>query len=158
MAKIYTVESPARIHLGFMELDNTAPRLFGSAGLAINKFRNKQKIELSKKFEVFCNDQEIKAKIQNIIKLFSQSYKIKKCRLTVIDFIPLHRGLGSGTQIALMFTPHSDRPTAFGVLCSHTRGARSSRSSCEARTRSASCRARRWKRSMGGSTSTRPTS
>ena len=29
MAKIYTVESPARIHLGFMELDNTAPRLFG---------------------------------------------------------------------------------------------------------------------------------
>ena len=43
MAKIYTVESPARIHLGFMELDNTAPRLFGSAGLAINKFRNKQK-------------------------------------------------------------------------------------------------------------------
>ena len=101
MAKIYTVESPARIHLGFMELDNTAPRLFGSAGLAINKFRNKQKIELSKKFEVFCNDQEIKAKIQNIIKLFSQSYKIKKCRLTVIDFIPLHHGLGSGTQISL---------------------------------------------------------
>ena len=75
MAKIYTVESPARIHLGFMELDNTAPRLFGSAGLAINKFRNKQKIEISKEFEVFCNDQEIKAKIQNIIKLFSQSYK-----------------------------------------------------------------------------------
>ena len=49
MAKIYTVESPARIHLGFMELDNTAPRLFGSAGLAINKFRNKQKIEYKQK-------------------------------------------------------------------------------------------------------------
>ena len=101
MTKIYTVESPARIHLGFMELNNTAPRLFGSAGLAINKFRNKQKIELSKKFEVFCNDQKVKTKIENIIKLFSQSYNIKKCKLTVIDYIPLHQGLGSGTQISL---------------------------------------------------------
>ena len=30
--------SPARIHLGFLELDQTLPRFFGSLGLTVSNF------------------------------------------------------------------------------------------------------------------------
>ena len=101
MKKSFTIDSPARLHLGFMELNNSNPRVFGSIGLAITNFKFEQTIQLNKYFDVVCNDKSIKLRIEKIIKLFSKNYKIKKCRLTVSDFIPLHKGLGSGTQISL---------------------------------------------------------
>ncbi len=101
MEKSFTIDSPARLHLGFMELNDTNPRVFGSIGLAITKFKFKQTIQFNKNFDVICNDKNIKLRIEEIIKLFSKNYKIKKCRLTVSDFIPLHKGLGSGTQVSL---------------------------------------------------------
>ena len=101
MKKSFTIDSPARLHLGFMELNNSNPRVFGSIGLAITKFKFKQTIQLNKDFDVICDDKSIKLRVEEIIQLFSKNYKIKKCRLTVSDFIPLHKGLGSGTQVSL---------------------------------------------------------
>ena len=101
MEKSFTIDSPARLHLGFMELNDTNPRVFGSIGLAITNFKFKQTIQFNKNFDVICSDKSIKLRIEEIIKLFSKNYKIKKCRLTVSDFIPLHKGLGSGTQVSL---------------------------------------------------------
>ena len=101
MKKSFTIDSPARLHLGFMELNDTNPRVFGSIGLAITNFKFKQTIQLNKDFDVICDDKSIKLRVEEIIKLFSKNYKIKKCRLTVSDFIPLHKGLGSGTQVSL---------------------------------------------------------
>ena len=101
MKKSFTIDSPARLHLGFMELNDLNSRVFGSIGLAITNFKFKQTIQSNKDFDVICNDKRIKARIEEIIQLFSVNYKIKKCRLTVTDFIPLHKGLGSGTQISL---------------------------------------------------------
>ncbi len=101
MKKSFTIDSPARLHLGFMELNDTKPRVFGSIGLAITNFKFKQTIQFNKYFDVICEDKNIKIRIEQIIKLFSKNYKIKKCRLTVSDFIPLHKGLGSGTQVSL---------------------------------------------------------
>ena len=101
MKKSFTIDSPARLHLGFMELNDTNSRVFGSIGLAITNFKFKQSIQFNKDFDVVCDDKNIKLRIEEIIKLFSKNYKIKKCRLTVSNFIPLHKGLGSGTQISL---------------------------------------------------------
>ena len=101
MKKSFTIDSPARLHLGFMELNDTNSRVFGSIGLAITNFKLKQSIQFSKDFDVVCDEKNIKLRIEEIIELFSKSYKIKKCRLTVSDFIPLHKGLGSGTQVSL---------------------------------------------------------
>ena len=89
MTNIYTIESPARIHLGFMELDDKASRLFGSVGLAITGFKNKQQIQICNKFEVKCSDPDVKIKIMNVIQLFSKKFNIQKCKITVCDFIPL---------------------------------------------------------------------
>ena len=101
MKKSFTIDSPARLHLGFMELNDTNSRVFGSIGLAITNFKLKQSIQFNKDFDVVCDDKNIKLRIEEIVKLFSKNYKIKKCRLTVSNFIPLHKGLGSGTQISL---------------------------------------------------------
>ena len=101
MKKSFTIDSPARLHLGFMELNDSNPRVFGSIGLAITNFKFKQTIQLNKDFDVICDDKSIKLRVEEIIQLFSKNYKIKKCRLTVSDFIPLHKGLGSGTQVSL---------------------------------------------------------
>ena len=101
MKKSFTIDSPARLHLGFMELNDSNPRVFGSIGLAITNFKFKQTIQLNKDFDVVCDDKNIKLRVEEIIELFSKNYKIKKCRLIVSDFIPLHKGLGSGTQVSL---------------------------------------------------------
>ena len=101
MKTSFTIDSPARLHLGFMELNDSNSRVFGSIGLAITSFKFKQSIQSNKDFDVVCDDKSIKLRIEEIIELFSKNYKIKKCRLTVSDFIPLHKGLGSGTQVSL---------------------------------------------------------
>ena len=101
MKKSFTIDSPARLHLGFMELNDSNPRVFGSIGLAITNFKFKQTIQLNKDFDVVCDDKNIKLRVEEIIELFSKNYKIKKCRLIVSDYIPLHKGLGSGTQVSL---------------------------------------------------------
>ncbi|MAI28907.1 MAG: hypothetical protein CMP38_01735 [Rickettsiales bacterium] len=101
MRKSLTIDSPARLHLGFMELNDSNPRVFGSVGLAITNFKFKQTIQSNKDFDVICTDKSIKLRIEEIIESFSKNYKIRKCKLTVTDFIPLHKGLGSGTQISL---------------------------------------------------------
>ena len=43
--KEFTLNSPARIHLGFLELDPNAERVFGSLGLTISKFQTIIKME-----------------------------------------------------------------------------------------------------------------
>ena len=101
MKKSFTIDSPARLHLGFMELNDLNPRVFGSIGLAISNFKFKQTIQFNKSFDVICSEENIKLRVEEIVELFSKNYKIEKCRLIVSDFIPLHKGLGSGTQISL---------------------------------------------------------
>ena len=38
MKKSIVLDSPARIHLGFLEMNDEAQRIFGSIGLTISKF------------------------------------------------------------------------------------------------------------------------
>ena len=54
--------SPARIHLGFLELDQALPRFFGSIGLTITNFQFEVQISNSNKFKVITEHQEFKKK------------------------------------------------------------------------------------------------
>jgi len=82
--KSFTIDSPARLHLGFMELNDTNSRVFGSIGLAITNFKFKQSIQINKDFDVICDDKNIKLRIEEIIEFFSKNYKIKKCCNSII--------------------------------------------------------------------------
>tara|TARA_B100000579_G_C22727778_1_gene802616 strand:+ start:80 stop:1042 length:963 start_codon:yes stop_codon:yes gene_type:complete len=95
------LNSPSRIHLGFLELNQNSERIFGGLGLTISKFEDIISIQENQKFEVESKNLDIKNKIQDILKIFSNFKKIKKCKIVVKKFIPTHQGLGSGTQLSL---------------------------------------------------------
>ena len=101
MKKIITVDSPARIHLGFLETNKNTDRKFGSIGLAISGFKNIFKIEFSKNKEIICNNKILERKVHKIFEIFSKKKKIKNCKITINQNIPFHKGLGSGTQHTL---------------------------------------------------------
>ena len=92
------INSPARLHLGFLNLNNESERNFGSLGLAVNNFKTIIEAEPSKKFQITGND---KKKVKQIIDVFKKKYDFLPCRINIIESIPEHIGLGSGTQLAL---------------------------------------------------------
>ena len=96
-----TITSPARLHLGFMDLNGSLGRKFGSVGLAIdsietsvtvskNSMQNEHKIDdLNKRAYVYAN-------------LILKAYEVdESVTIDVHKKIPEHAGLGSGTQLAL---------------------------------------------------------
>ena len=96
-----TITSPARLHLGFMDLNGSLGRKFGSVGLAIdsietsvtvskNSMQNENKIDdLNKRAYVYAN-------------LILKAYEVdESVTIDVHKKIPEHAGLGSGTQLAL---------------------------------------------------------
>jgi len=101
------VTTPARLHLGFLDLNGTAGRRFGSIGMAINSHQTIVEAHYSES-EV-CHDapKHIQEKLKRLIaaffSVFSKQIPLPKkyCKLVVKKVIPEHAGLGSGTQLAL---------------------------------------------------------
>ncbi len=93
------VKTPARLHLGVIDLSGAHRRLFGSIGVAIDRPNVVLEVEKSDRLEVVGQQ---KNKIILLIKTFSKKFKIKgNVRVNVRETIPEHVGLGSGTQLAL---------------------------------------------------------
>ncbi len=101
MKNSFTIYSPARLHIGFLDLDNLSSRQFGSIGLTISNFFFKIKIEKSRKTKINCKNFFTKSKIKEVIKIIAKEKKIGNFTINVFQEIPLHNGLGSGTQLAL---------------------------------------------------------
>jgi len=93
--------SPARIHLGFLELDQTLPRFFGSMGLTISNFCFEVQISKSKNLNVITEHKSLEKKTTDIFYKFKQKYNVNFCKINIKKTIPLHVGLGSGTQFSL---------------------------------------------------------
>ena len=77
MKKRIILKSPSRIHLGFLELNQSSPRIFGSLGLTISKFEDIITIQENKKFEVESKNLDVKLKIQDILGIFQKLKKLK---------------------------------------------------------------------------------
>lgn len=92
-----TVSSPARIHLGFFGIEDNFGYSFGSMGLAINKYKTSVKICSSQKFET-----NLPKKYENRIKKIIKSTNISnKFKISLLNELKSHIGLGSGTQTSL---------------------------------------------------------
>ena len=101
MKKILSLTSPARIHLGFLDLEKKSHRKYGSIGLTISNFFLKLQIESSDRFEILCLDELTKSRILKIIKILKKNHNLSNFKISVLNQIPAHSGLGSGTQLAL---------------------------------------------------------
>ncbi|MGZ3327831.1 MAG: beta-ribofuranosylaminobenzene 5'-phosphate synthase family protein [Xanthobacteraceae bacterium] len=94
-----TVTVPARLHLGFLDLNGGLGRRFGSIGLAINGLRTSITISAASHMGVTGPDNE---RVLGYLQTMQRALDSENaCHVSINEVVPAHAGLGSGTQIAL---------------------------------------------------------
>ena len=93
------VEAPARLHLGFLDLDGGMDRRFGSVGLTLNDISTKIIARPAEQFNIIGDPS---GRVRKYAEKFI-AYKgiSNNFELEVIEQILDHSGLGSGTQLAI---------------------------------------------------------
>lgn len=122
------VETPARLHLGFLDLNGDLGRRFGSIGLSIDGFSTRLSVERAAAFQTLGEEQSRAARLSR--RLAERLGVALSERVTVETAIPAHAGLGSGTQLALALGAafrrlHGRAPDAADDAVWLDRGARS---------------------------------
>ena len=93
------VEAAARLHLGFLDLNGECGRLFGSLGVAIEHPRCVLEARPASRPEA-CG--ESAADVRQVLEALGQSMGTEPTvAVRVLESIPRHAGLGSGTQLRL---------------------------------------------------------
>lgn len=93
------VETTARLHLGFLDLNGASGRKFGSLGLALDAPVTALSITRAETLSVEGPEH---ARVAAHVEQLCREFGLKPAYRVVIDAaIPAHVGLGSGTQLAL---------------------------------------------------------
>ena len=94
-----TVTVPARLHLGFLDLNGSLGRRFGSIGLAINGLKTSITFNAASQPQVTGPESE---RVRGYLQAMQRALGIEStCHVRIDEVVPPHAGLGSGTQIAL---------------------------------------------------------
>ena len=94
-----TVTVPARLHLGFLDLNGGLGRRFGSIGLAIDGLRTSITIGAASHMRVTGpENKRVHGYLQTMQRALDSD---SACHVTINEVVPAHAGLGSGTQLAL---------------------------------------------------------
>ena len=94
-----TVTVPARLHLGFLDLNGGLGRRFGSIGLAINGLKTSITFNAASQLRVTGPENE---RVRGYLQAMQRALDIETtCHVRIDEVVPAHAGLGSGTQIAL---------------------------------------------------------
>lgn len=100
------VSGSARLHLGFLDLNGSIGRKFGSFGLAIDHFSTTAIVRAASNTSISAPQQHQVDKALSLLENFNQKFKesinVDACvALELIECIPEHAGFGSGTQFTL---------------------------------------------------------
>jgi beta-RFAP synthase len=101
------VESPARLHLGFIDPNGSAGRRFGSLGLTLDGLSTRVRLSrATSQANAYVVASDVArpelARAQVHLERLRQSCNYSEpLSLELLDAIPAHAGLGSGTQLAL---------------------------------------------------------
>jgi len=94
-----TVTVPARLHLGFLDLNGGLGRRFGSIGLAITGLKTSITFNAASQLRVTGPENE---RVRGYLQVMQRALDIEStCHVRIDEVVPAHAGLGSGTQIAL---------------------------------------------------------
>jgi beta-RFAP synthase len=99
MPESITVTIPARLHLGFLDLNGGLGRRFGSIGLAITGLRTKIAFRRAPQNHVTGPERE--RVLRHVNKMMQRLALGDSHVADVLEAVPAHVGLGSGTQLAL---------------------------------------------------------
>ena len=123
-----TVTVPARLHLGFLDLNGGLGRRFGSIGLAITGLKTSITFNAASQLRVTGPENE---RVRGYLQVMQRALDIEStCHVRIDEVVPAHAGLGSGTQIALAVAAgvrrfHGLPPDVRGDAIRLERGARS---------------------------------
>lgn len=93
------VEAPARLHLGFLDPAASSGRQFGSIGLALDTLATIVRVEPAGSLVCTAPGGE---RVQALLDTLVEHYALPRAFAVHLDAaIPVHAGLGSGTQLAL---------------------------------------------------------
>ena len=99
MSDSITVTVPARLHLGFLDLNGGLGRRFGSIGLALSGLRTRVTVAAAPRAHVTGPDSE---RARRHVEVICTALGLRGAhRVDIAEAIPSHAGLGSGTQLAL---------------------------------------------------------
>lgn len=102
------VRAPARLHLGFLDLNASIGRRFGSIGLAVSSHYTALTVRNAEQLRVANPDFSAET-LKRLAKIGERFYQgpgrhlapTARAELHIEQQIPAHAGLGSGTQMAL---------------------------------------------------------
>lgn len=93
------VKTPARLHLGLIDMNGDLGRMFGGLGIAIDHPNVNVEATRAEHFSVTGQEAELTGQLAQH---FFQTYHLQpRAHLQVVEAIPAHVGLGSGTQMSL---------------------------------------------------------
>jgi beta-ribofuranosylaminobenzene 5'-phosphate synthase len=93
------VKTPARLHLGLIDMNGDLGRMFGGLGIAIDRPNFVVEAENSSDFAAMGQEAEL---AKTLATRFCSNYHVEpKVHINVAEIISAHVGLGSGTQFSL---------------------------------------------------------
>ena len=92
------VRAPARLHLGFLDLNGAIGRRFGSIGLAVDQPETELTLRRAAHHDAHGLES---ARALALVKKFAGETSGGGYAVDIRKAIPAHAGLGSGTQLAL---------------------------------------------------------
>lgn len=119
--------APARLHLGFLDLNGSLGRRFGSIGLALDRPQTRVVVRRANNHAADGPDSD---RALRFLARYSPKSNGGAYAVTVEEAIPAHAGLGSGTQMALAIgaaiaSLEGQALTPYGLAQLGERGARS---------------------------------
>jgi len=94
-----TIDAPARLHMGFLDLGGSLGRVFGGIGVALNEIATRISLRPAGQLAVHGPSAERGGIIARRIE---QAWRLPlTAEISIEEAIPEHVGLGSGTQLAL---------------------------------------------------------
>ncbi|HYH89229.1 MAG TPA: beta-ribofuranosylaminobenzene 5'-phosphate synthase family protein [Solirubrobacteraceae bacterium] len=96
------VEAPARLHMGMLDASGEGPRRFGGLGVAVS--RPAVVVEASASDALTVEGQDAERALAVAQRCLDALGSAAGARVRVLEAIPAHAGLGSGTKLALAVT------------------------------------------------------
>jgi len=110
------VETPSRLHITLIDMNGSQGRIDGSAGVALDYPRYKARFAKANQVEVVGCDAQLAKRIGDCVETFYGNYKpLPGLYCEMVETIPPHKGLGSGTQLSLMVAQAFNQLYALGL-------------------------------------------
>lgn len=93
------VTAPARLHLGFLDLDGGLGRRFGGLGLTLEGLATRLVVRRAATLRIEGGTET--ARLERLWRALAEAAPLPPVAITLEGAIPAHAGLGSGTQLGL---------------------------------------------------------